>query len=54
MKVVEALAKALEEFNNILADEDKTLDMKLEYFSPRLAKKNGKPKTDLPCKTNQI
>ena len=40
---------AIEEFNNQLSAEGVILVKKIDYYIPRLPKRNGKAKTDMPC-----
>lgn len=41
---------AIEDFNHQLLAEGIILTKKIDYYIPRLPKKNGKAKTDMPCK----
>jgi hypothetical protein len=41
---------AIEDFNHQLLAEGIILAKKIDYYIPRLPKKNGKAKTDMPCK----
>jgi hypothetical protein len=47
--VEDALLLAIEDFNNQLAGIGKSLVKKIDFYVPRLPKKNGKAKTDMPC-----
>jgi hypothetical protein len=40
---------AVEDFNVQLKGSGKELAKKIDFYVPRLPKKSGKPKTDMPC-----
>ena len=50
MSIGDGLSQALKMFAKILKERNIILKTELENFTPRLAKKNGRPKTDMPCK----
>jgi hypothetical protein len=47
--VSDALLLAIDEFNRELEPQGKGLMKKIDFYIPRLPKKNGKAKTDMPC-----
>jgi hypothetical protein len=48
--VSDALLLAVDAFNkDLLETQGKALAKNIEFYVPRLPKKNGKAKTDMPC-----
>lgn len=43
------MQNVLQLFRKMLLDNQILLNTEIENFIPRLSKKNGRPKTDMPC-----